>query len=109
MPTENTTIPLTVTFLGGLELMFSNKATHDINLPSKIPGTTQAANVRYLLKYLCDELMRDARKELFVLDESIRPGVLVLINDTDWELEGEDEYVIQPKDTILFVSTLHGG
>ena len=105
----STTIPLTVTFSGGLELMFSNKATHDINIPSNIPGSTQSANVKYLLKYLCEELMQDTRKELFVVDESIRPGVLVLINNTDWELEGEEEYVIQPKDTILFVSTLHGG
>ena len=38
-----------------------------------------------------------------------RPGVLVLINDADWELEGETSYVLQPNDNILFVSTLHGG
>lgn len=38
-----------------------------------------------------------------------RPGILVLINDADWELEGEAAYVLQPKDNILFVSTLHGG
>ena len=38
-----------------------------------------------------------------------RPGILVLINDADWELEGEEAYEIQPRDNILFVSTLHGG
>jgi ubiquitin related modifier 1 len=38
-----------------------------------------------------------------------RPGILVLINDADWELEGEEKYELQPKDNILFVSTLHGG
>ena len=38
-----------------------------------------------------------------------RPGVLVLVNDTDWELEGEGEYVLQPNDEIVFISTLHGG
>jgi len=38
-----------------------------------------------------------------------RPGILVLINDADWELEGEETYEIQPRDNILFVSTLHGG
>lgn len=38
-----------------------------------------------------------------------RPGILVLINDADWELEGEEAYEIQPGDNILFVSTLHGG
>ena len=38
-----------------------------------------------------------------------RPGILVLINDVDWELEGEEAYELQPGDNILFVSTLHGG
>jgi hypothetical protein len=40
---------------------------------------------------------------------SRRPGILVLINDADWELEGEAAYALQAKDSILFVSTLHGG
>ena len=38
-----------------------------------------------------------------------RPGVLVLINDADWELEGEEAYELQDRDNVLFVSTLHGG
>ena len=38
-----------------------------------------------------------------------RPGILVLINDTDWELEGEEDYVLKEKDEIVFISTLHGG
>jgi hypothetical protein len=38
-----------------------------------------------------------------------RPGILVLINDTDWELEGEGEYVLKDGDDIVFISTLHGG
>ena len=44
-----------------------------------------------------------------VLTKSRRPGVLVLINDSDWELEGEANYELQPNDNIVFVSTLHGG
>lgn len=40
---------------------------------------------------------------------SRRPGILVLINDADWELEGEETYELQPGDNIVFVSTLHGG
>lgn len=38
-----------------------------------------------------------------------RPGILVLINDADWELEGEGAYQLKPGDEVLFVSTLHGG
>lgn len=37
------------------------------------------------------------------------PGVLVLINDTDWELEGGLEYVVRDRDTLAFITTLHGG
>ncbi len=40
---------------------------------------------------------------------SRRPGILVLINDADWGLEGEDSYELKERDNILFVSTLHGG
>lgn len=71
--------------------------------------------------------MKDPRKELFVLDDTVyvlsfargctitdktyqsRPGILVLINEADWELEGEDKYELQEDDHIMFVSTLHGG
>lgn len=42
-------------------------------------------------------------------DVDRRPGILVLINDADWELEGEETYELQQGDNIVFVSTLHGG
>ena len=38
-----------------------------------------------------------------------RPGILVIVNGTDWELEGEGDYLLQKDDKILFISTLHGG
>ena len=38
-----------------------------------------------------------------------RAGILCLINDADWELEGEEAYELQERDRILFISTLHGG
>lgn len=38
-----------------------------------------------------------------------RPGILILINSTDWELEGELEYELQEGDEVVFISTLHGG
>ena len=44
-----------------------------------------------------------------ILTSFSRPGILVLINDADWELEGEENYELQKDDNILFVSTLHGG
>lgn len=47
--------------------------------------------------------------ETVLITSHRRPGILVLINDADWELEGEEEYELQPRDNIVFVSTLHGG
>ncbi|KAJ9665322.1 Ubiquitin- modifier 1 [Coniosporium apollinis] len=101
-------LQVTVEFTGGLEMLFSNRRKHKITLPSRDENDA-AANVAYLVRYLCQNVMRDHRKELFVLDDTVRPGILVLINDGDWELEGGEEYEIQPNDNILFVSTLHGG
>lgn len=49
------------------------------------------------------------RKELFVVGDKIRPGILVLVNDVDWELLGEEEYLLQNKDKVVLISTLHGG
>lgn len=42
-------------------------------------------------------------------DCNSRPGILVLINNVDWELCDELEYELQDKDEIVFISTLHGG
>ncbi|KAI7201009.1 hypothetical protein KC352_g19483 [Hortaea werneckii] len=102
------TIDLQVEFTGGLEMLFSDQRKHRISLPSKTPDG-QPSNVAFLIHWLCENLMRDPRRDMFVLEGSVRPGVLVLINDADWELEGEEKYELQPRDEIVFVSTLHGG
>lgn len=82
--------------------------------------------IGHLVKHLSESLVTDPRKkDMFLegggmlvfpkvtmkqkLNQSRRPGILVLVNDADWELEGEDKYELQPGDCILFVSTLHGG
>ena len=64
------------------------------------------------IKDLIEELKNNYIKEnpdLFYIEGGLRPGVLVLINDTDWELEGEEEYLLVSNDKICFISTLHGG
>ncbi|EPE34579.1 MoaD/ThiS [Glarea lozoyensis ATCC 20868] len=107
MSSENT-IPILVEFTGGLEMLFGDERKHKLSIPSK-DEQGNAVNIGWLVKYLCDKVMKDSRKEMFVLDGHVRPGILVLINDADWELEGEASYALLPNDNILFVSTLHGG
>ncbi|KAH6840838.1 ubiquitin-related modifier 1 [Chaetomium sp. MPI-CAGE-AT-0009] len=106
--TESAALPIVVDFSGGLEMLFDNQRRHSVSLPA-VDTSGKPANIAFLIQYLCKNLMKDPRAELFVLDDHIRPGILVLINDADWELEGEEAYEIQPHDNILFVSTLHGG
>ncbi|KAF2180949.1 ubiquitin related modifier 1 [Zopfia rhizophila CBS 207.26] len=105
---DDKAIPITVEFSGGLEMLFSNQRKHQLSIPTKDEAGSPS-NIAYLVKYLCENVLKDPRKDLFILDGSVRPGILVLVNDADWELEGEDKYEIQRNDNILFVSTLHGG
>ncbi|KAI6020288.1 ubiquitin-like modifier 1 [Pisolithus microcarpus] len=69
---------------------------------------TKPLDVQYLMHYLRSRLLTE-RPELFMEGDTVRPGILVLINDTDWELEGEGAYEISDGDEIVFISTLHGG
>ncbi|KAM7184831.1 putative ubiquitin related modifier 1 [Rhypophila sp. PSN 637] len=105
---DKPTIPITVDFSGGLEMLFSNQKRHSLTIPAT-DSNEKPATIAFLIDHLCKNLMTDPRSEMFVLDKHIRPGILVLVNDADWELEGEEAYELQPKDNILFVSTLHGG
>ncbi|TGZ83142.1 ubiquitin related modifier 1 [Ascodesmis nigricans] len=108
-----TTGQIKVEFSGGLELLFANQRS--VTLPLPLPTTTSTSTlatpptVGDLVTYLVNTAMVDPRKELFVVDGAVRPGILVLINEADWELEGEEEYQLCDGDTVLFVSTLHGG
>ncbi|KAL8972841.1 MAG: hypothetical protein Q9183_000316 [Haloplaca sp. 2 TL-2023] len=101
-------VPLNVEFAGGLEMLFCDQRKHYISLPNT-DENGQPATLNFLVRFLCEHVMKDHRKELFVIDKTVRPGILVLVNDADWELEGEGRYVLQAGDNILFVSTLHGG
>ncbi|OJA20336.1 hypothetical protein AZE42_10292 [Rhizopogon vesiculosus] len=130
------TISINIVFSGGLELLFGNERNHSVSIPNFVPsdnstcstpsssssstppsdnvvsstgaGDTKAADLEYLIYHLRDHLLKE-RPELFMENGTIRPGILVLINDTDWELEGEGSYQLCDNDEILFISTLHGG
>ncbi|EJU01329.1 ubiquitin-related modifier 1, partial [Dacryopinax primogenitus] len=97
---------------GGVEVLFSNKRNQVTTLPAIAPSSgthpERPADLRYLIRWMSDNLLTD-RKELFMDGETVRPGILVLVNDTDWELEGELDYELKPGDEIVFISTLHGG
>ncbi|XP_069975074.1 ubiquitin-related modifier 1 homolog [Penaeus vannamei] len=93
---------ITLEFRGGAELLVNNVAKHAVNLEG--PKWSMAQ----LLKWVKDNLIEE-RPELFLQGDSVRPGILVLVNDADWELLGQLEYDLQENDNVLFISTLHGG
>ncbi|KIM41548.1 hypothetical protein M413DRAFT_445521 [Hebeloma cylindrosporum] len=114
------TLNLKIEFGGGLELLFSNQRSYQIALPSLVPKDNSTAeeslamkemkalDVDYLIHHMRDHMLQE-RVELFMEKDTVRPGILVLINDTDWELEGEGDYKLQEGDEVVFISTLHGG
>ena len=71
---------------GGLEMLFSNQRKHQISLPTK-SDNGKAANVAFLVRYLCQYLMKDRTEELFVLDGTVFVDIIKLEYDsqeTDW-------------------------
>lgn len=95
---------ITIEFGGGAELLFDRIKRHTVTLP----GNGETWSMRNLLAWMRENMVKE-RPELFLQGETVRPGILVLVNDTDWELCGELDGVVGDGDTILFISTLHGG
>jgi len=96
---------LKLEFSGGLELLFSNVKEVQVEVPTT---DAKALTVSDVIFWARDNLLTE-RPELFVKDTSVRPGILVLVNDVDWELTGELGTELEENDTIVFISTLHGG
>lgn len=51
-------------------MLFSDERKHKISIPAK-DSKGDAVTVGWLVHYLCDELMKDTRKEMFVLDDHV--------------------------------------
>lgn len=64
--------------------------------------------IRMLIDHLRTNYLKE-RPELFVSGDDIRPGILIIINETDSDLLGHLDYDLHDNDNILFISTLHGG
>ena len=97
-------VNIRIEFGGGSEYLFGNKKVIEISFEN----AGKNATVQDLLDKMRTEFLQE-REELFFQDNTVRPGVLVLVNDTDWEILGEGEYELEDKDVISFISTLHGG
>ena len=91
--------------------MFEGKKRLDLVLETS-DDSGKSAGADWTLERLIDELRRKHLKdkeEMFVQGRSVRPGIIVLVNDTDWELLDTTRYKLENGDSIAFISTLHGG
>lgn len=111
---------LVVELSGGLELLFGKRKRIEVELPDTFrvgaavtggggggaAGTAPTVRdvIAYVAKTECTE-----RVELFTRNGSVTPGILVLLNGADWELEGELDAEVFDGDEVAFISTLHGG
>jgi ubiquitin related modifier 1 len=73
-------------FSGGLEMLFDNRKALEIQVESTFSMKDLIEELR--VKYLKE------KEEMFFTNGSVRPGIIVLINDTDWELEETTSYKI---------------
>lgn len=78
-------------------MLFSNKRVHKIALPSWDPSGS-AANISFLVKYLIENVMKDPRKELFVVDDA----VLVYTTPGSWKTD-----IMEMRLTSLIQTTWH--
>lgn len=99
-------IKVKVEFLGGLDVISNGVREHKIILDREEGTVTMKDLIDYVAKAVVSDPMDIP---VFIEEDTVRPGILVLINDTDWELEDMEDYVVESGDVITFTSTLHGG
>ena len=78
-----------IEFSGGLELMFESKKKIELNFEESKEDT----KLRDVIEELRKSHLKD-KEEMFVQSGTVRPGIIVLVNDTDWELLEADEYTV---------------
>lgn len=95
-----------VEFLGGLDVISKGVRVHHLYIDEPEGEFT----MRDLIEKVTIAVIENPKDVLvFIEDGTVRAGILVLINDTDWELEGMEDYVVENGDVFTFTSTLHGG
>jgi ubiquitin related modifier 1 len=63
---------------GGLELLFSNQRVHKLEIPKRTASGT-VPNITWLIDYLCKNKLKDPRKDLFVLDDTVYRNLLPVL------------------------------
>ncbi|KAB2600285.1 ubiquitin-related modifier 1-like protein 2 [Pyrus ussuriensis x Pyrus communis] len=94
---------LAILIIGGLELLYNSVKIHNVNVEMQ-----NGLTMKDLLSWIRTHMIKE-RPEMFMKGDTVRPGVLALVNDCDWELSGQLDTTLEEKDVVVFISTLHGG
>ena len=82
--------------------MFDKIKEHEIEL------NENSNTIKDVILSMLEKIKGDS--SLFASKEGvIKPGIIVLYNDADWEIYEKENTKLENKDTISFISTLHGG
>ncbi|KAE9420059.1 hypothetical protein Angca_005702 [Angiostrongylus cantonensis] len=80
------------------------------NCKVSFPCDEDFVTVADVIRHVKDVMLKDSdRQDLLIEGETIRPGVLVLVNECDWELLDCEKCQLHNGDLVTFISTLHGG
>lgn len=63
-------------------MLFSQKKSIDLDFEG------DSVRVKAIISSLRTNYLKE-NPELFISGDSVRPGILVLVNEVDWELEGQ--------------------
>lgn len=94
-------------YRGGLETLFQNSKSIEVTL-------TEPFHLQHLISILSTQVNPISSMSLFCSpgpDYDIKPGILPLVNDEDWELLEPSgmKAILKDGDQVMFISTLHGG
>jgi len=104
-PLDSGMVRVGVEFGGGMDLIFGGVKSREVDVPAP---EGRALTLLDVMVFCRDRLLQE-RPELFMKGDSVRPGILVLLNDADWELHGTTAAEVEDGDQVVFISTLHGG
>ncbi|KAF7456424.1 Ubiquitin-related modifier 1 [Cryptosporidium felis] len=93
-----------VEFSGGLEILTGNKQDIEIGIDE-----LKSNSMKHLIHYIQENVILYRRDHFIETGNKIKPGIIVLVNNCDWEILGSEDYVLCNGDHVTFIMTLHGG
>ncbi|OII74870.1 uncharacterized protein cubi_03002 [Cryptosporidium ubiquitum] len=93
-----------IEFSGGLEVLTGDKQNVEIDL-----NDLESNSMKNLILYVKENIIQYRKDHFIETGSKIKPGIIVLVNNCDWEILGGENYVLSNGDLVTFIMTLHGG